>query len=66
MLMEERLPYRIAIMRSGRFQYQLALEAGISETQLSLFLHGRGDLKPDQLARLETVLGMRADVDVPA
>jgi hypothetical protein len=66
MLMEERLPYRLAILYSGRHQYQIAQDAGLSEHQLSMFLHGRLNLKPDQLARLQASLGMRADVDVPA
>jgi hypothetical protein len=59
----ERLDYRIAIMRSGRYQYQVAGQAGLSEHQLSMFLRGRLNLKPEQVSRLQDVLGMREVAD---
>jgi hypothetical protein len=65
MLIEERLPYRLAILYSGRHQYQVAQDAGLSEHQLSMFLHGRLNLKSDQLTRLQAALGMRGAVDAP-
>jgi hypothetical protein len=60
----ERIDYKIAILRRGCFQYQIAAAAGLTEYRLSMFLRGRGNLKPDQLARLQAVLGLEEGADV--
>ena len=58
---EDRLEYRVAIARTGKRQYQIAHSLGWTEWKLSMFLTGRGSLKPAELARLESVLGMETE-----
>ena len=49
---------KVAIVRSGKCQWAIAQEAGISESKLSKHLHGHGQLNEAELHRLHTVLHM--------
>jgi plasmid maintenance system antidote protein VapI len=53
-----RLELKVAIVRLGKHQYQVAREIGINENRFSAFLCGRRSLPPEKLARLEEVLGL--------
>ncbi len=53
-----RLDYKLAILQSGRFQYQIAHDAQLSEGRLSRFIRGRERLRPEEEARLIAVLGL--------
>ena len=58
---EDRIDYRLAIVRSGLFQYRVAAQLGVTEFRLSAFLNGRGTLRPDELTRLREILGMAGE-----
>jgi transcriptional regulator with XRE-family HTH domain len=45
-----------AIFRSGRFQYAIAQEAGLTETRLSRLIQGRALPTPLERRRIATVL----------
>jgi hypothetical protein len=53
-----RLDFKIAIIRSGQRQYEIAHQSGLSEGRLSRFLRGREQLRPEEELRLRTVLGL--------
>jgi hypothetical protein len=60
-VMEEdsmRLDFKIAILKSGRRQFEIAHESGLSEGRLSRFIRGREHLRPEEEQRLRTVLGL--------
>jgi plasmid maintenance system antidote protein VapI len=57
---ETRLALKIAILKTGRRQYEVAKAAGIHENLLSAALSGRRALSPETLSRLEQVLGLTA------
>jgi transcriptional regulator with XRE-family HTH domain len=42
-------------------QLQVAIYAGISQSQLSLFEHGHAYLEPDVLDKVRDILGMRRE-----
>jgi hypothetical protein len=56
-----RLDYKLAIVMSGRYQFEIARECGLSEGRLSRFLRGRERLRPEEEQRLRTVLGVVAE-----
>jgi plasmid maintenance system antidote protein VapI len=56
-----RLDIKTAILRSGRPQYAVAQAIGVSEDRLSKFIHGRGKLSADQVARLKVILQLEDD-----
>ena len=58
-----RLDVKIAIIQSGRRQYQIAHEAGLSEGRLSRFIQERECLRPEEELRLRTVLGLVAEAE---
>jgi hypothetical protein len=58
-----RLDYKLAILKSGRFQFQVAHEAGLSEGRLSRFIRGREQLRPEEEKRLRTILGLTAEAE---
>ena len=62
----DRVEFKIAILRLGWHQYQVAMAAGLHESKLSAFLSGRTGLKRSQVAKLRDVLGMEEVVDVSA
>jgi len=51
-----RLDVKLAIVRSGRQQYEIAPLRGVSESTLSKFIYERGSLRPEQEARLAELL----------
>jgi transcriptional regulator with XRE-family HTH domain len=57
-----RLEIKAAIIRRGRYQYEVARELGVSENALSKFLRGHGTLRPDQIARLPVILGLEHSI----
>jgi len=57
-----RIKLKLAIVKTGRPQYLIAQELGIHETTLSKFLHGHATLRPSQVARLASILGVAQDV----
>jgi hypothetical protein len=56
-----KLDLKIAILRSGKRQWQVAQEADIQDSRLSKFIHGYGRLTDDERQRLQRVLGMQGD-----
>jgi plasmid maintenance system antidote protein VapI len=60
-----RVELKVAIVRLGKHQYEVAHAIGVNENRLSQFLCGRRSLPPDKLTRLEEVLGL-TPVAVPA
>jgi plasmid maintenance system antidote protein VapI len=53
-----RVDLKVAIVRSGRPQYEIAQELGVPESQLSKFIRGYGALSPEQAKKLREVLGL--------
>jgi transcriptional regulator with XRE-family HTH domain len=51
-----RLEIKLAILRSGRPQYQIARELGVTESTLSKFIRGYGSLRPEQERKLAEIL----------
>ena len=49
-----RLDYKLAILKSGRYQFEIAHESGLSEGRLSRFIRGREQLRPGEEQRLRT------------
>jgi hypothetical protein len=58
-----RLDVKIAIIKSGRRQYEIAHASGLSEGRLSRFIRDREHLRPEEELRLRTVLGLAAEVE---
>jgi hypothetical protein len=58
-----RLDYKLAILKSGRYQFEIAHESGLSEGRLSRFIRGREYLRPEEEQRLRRVLGLVAVVE---
>jgi hypothetical protein len=61
LVMEEevmRLDYKLAVLKSGRYQFEIAHESGLSEGRLSRFIRGREHLRPAEEQRLRMVLGL--------
>lgn len=52
---------KVAAIRDGRRQYEIARAAGIEETRLSKVMHGRVQLTEEEKNRLAAVLGRRVD-----
>ena len=61
-----RLDFKLAILKSGRHQFEIAHESGLSEGRLSRFIRGREHLRPEEELRLRTVLGLVAEADEAA
>ncbi len=61
-----RLDFKVAILRSGRYQFEIAHEAGLSEGRLSRFVRGREQLRPEEERRLRTILGLTAEPEEAA
>ena len=53
-----RMDLKIAIVKCGKPQYQIAQELGIPESRLSKYLRGYGTLHPDQISQLHQTLGL--------
>jgi hypothetical protein len=54
---------KLGIVKSGKYQYQIAREIDVSEISLSKFLRGHGQLSPDKLERLLRLLGLQPSPD---
>jgi plasmid maintenance system antidote protein VapI len=54
-----RLDVKVAILRSRRPQYELAQAIGVSEYRLSKYVHGRAQLRPEQEAKLASLLNLQ-------
>jgi hypothetical protein len=61
-----RLDYKVAILKSGRYQFEIAHESGLSEGRLSRFIRGREQLRPEEELRLRTVLGLTEEFEEAA
>jgi hypothetical protein len=61
-----RLDFKIAVLKSGRHQFEVAHESGLSEGRLSRFIRGREQLRPEEEQRLRTVLGLVVEVEEAA
>ncbi len=61
----ERLDLKVAIIRSGRHQYEIARAIGVSENALSKFICGHGILRPEHLEKLNTLLGLKNAANEP-
>jgi hypothetical protein len=59
-----RFDYKLAVLKSGRHQFEVAHEAGLSEGRLSRFIRGREQLRPDEERRLREVLQLPVDGDL--
>jgi hypothetical protein len=53
-----RLDIKLAVVQSGRRQYEIAQELGVPESKLSKFIHGYGTLRPEQIEKLHALLGL--------
>ncbi len=58
-----RIDLKLAILQSGKRQWQIAQEANINETRLSKYVNGYGHLSEEEKHRLEEVLGVSLDKD---
>lgn len=52
---------KIALLRSGRRQYEIAAKSGISETRLSRIVTGRALPSPDEIERIASALECRPE-----
>jgi hypothetical protein len=53
-----RLDFKLAILKTGRHQYEIARQAQLTEGRLSRFVRGREQLRPEEEQRLREVLGL--------
>ena len=53
-----RLDIKVAIVQSGKAQYEIAQEIGVPESRLSKFIRGYGTLKPEHIDKLYALLGL--------
>jgi DNA transposition AAA+ family ATPase len=51
-----RIDVKVAIVRSGRPQWQIAREVGIEPSRLSKYIGGYGHITPEEEGRLRTIL----------
>jgi hypothetical protein len=58
-----RLDFKVAILKSGQRQFEIAHASGLSEGRLSRFIRGRERLRPEEEERLRTVLGLAEDAE---
>ncbi len=52
-----RIGWKLAILRSGRKQFEIARQIRVSESRLSRFVRGLDVLKTDEVARLAQACG---------
>ena len=53
-----RLDVKVAILKSGRKQYEIARELGIPESSLSKYIRGYGVLSPGHKSKLAQLIGL--------
>jgi hypothetical protein len=56
--MGKKVKLRSLIFEKGFTQRKISIEARIPETKLSIFISGRGDLRPEEIKALALVLGV--------
>jgi hypothetical protein len=56
-----RIDVKVAIVRSGRRQFEIAAEAGIPELRLSKYVHNRVALSDAEEQKLFAVLGLSGE-----
>jgi hypothetical protein len=59
-----RYDFKIAVLKSGKHQFEIAHEAQLSEGRLSRFIRGREQLRPDEERRLREVLQLPVEGDL--
>jgi transcriptional regulator with XRE-family HTH domain len=57
-----RLDVKVAIVQSGRHQYEIAREIGISENSLSKYIRGHASLRVEHIKKLHDLLGLEAEL----
>jgi plasmid maintenance system antidote protein VapI len=57
-----RLDIKVAIVKSGRKQYEIAQELGVPESTLSKYVRGYGVLSQDQATKLAQLIGLEEEV----
>jgi plasmid maintenance system antidote protein VapI len=53
-----RLDIKVAIVKSGRKQYEIAQELGVPESTLSKYVRGYGVLSPSHANKLAQLIGL--------
>jgi plasmid maintenance system antidote protein VapI len=61
-----RLDVKLAIVKSGRKQYEIAQELGIPESTLSKYVRGYGVLSPDSESKLAQIIGLSQEGSISA
>jgi transcriptional regulator with XRE-family HTH domain len=56
-----RYDFKLAVLKSGRYQFEIAREANLSEGRLSRFIRGREQLRADEERRLREILQLPMD-----
>jgi hypothetical protein len=56
-----RLDFKLAVLKSGKHQFEIAHEAQLSEGRLSRFIRGREQLRADEERRLRELLQLPMD-----
>jgi hypothetical protein len=60
-----RLKVKIAILKSGKRQWQIAQEASVNELRLSMYVQRHGRLTDSECRRLAEILDLQIDLDRP-
>ena len=61
-----RLDIKMAILKSGRRQYEIAQELGVPESSLSKFVRGYGSLSQDCVTKLNQLIGLSQEDSIDA
>jgi hypothetical protein len=56
-----RYDFKLAVLKSGRYQFEIAREANLSEGRLSRFIRGREQLRAEEERRLREILELPVD-----
>ena len=59
-----RMDFKLAVVKSGRFQFEIAQASGLSEGRLSRFIRGRERLRADEERRLREVLSLPVEEEL--
>ena len=57
-----RLDVKVAILKSGRKQYEITQELGVPESTLSKYVRGYGVLSQDYATKLAQLIGLEEEV----
>jgi len=58
-----RIEIKVAIVKSGRAQYEFAQAIGVSESRLSKFIRGYGRLRPEHERKLAELLRLEGAIE---